>query len=95
MTVLADLWAMLKDSREWKSMAEAAAKVPQLEARIAALEAAKVPGATGVACDHCGSGNLLRVGSRPDPQFKELGIKQASYQCRDCNGLTYETIVPK
>ena len=25
MTVLADLWAMLKDSREWKSMAEAAA----------------------------------------------------------------------
>jgi uncharacterized small protein (DUF1192 family)/DNA-directed RNA polymerase subunit RPC12/RpoP len=35
-------------------------------------------------CDHCGSTQLRRTGSRPDPTFHDLGIKQALYSCLSC-----------
>jgi hypothetical protein len=35
-------------------------------------------------CDHCASTKLKRTGSRPDPTFSDVGIKQALYKCLDC-----------
>ena len=85
MTILADLWQMLKDSREWKENSEAARKVPELERRVALLEQSLggVAGA-GRTCDHCGSYRLRRTGNRPDPTFGDLGVKQAVYACEAC-----------
>lgn len=84
MTILADLWNMIKDSREWKAMAEAARKIPELEARIAALEGNSKAPSSEYVCDHCGSSNLRRTGNRPDPTFGNLGVKQAVFVCEDC-----------
>jgi len=36
-------------------------------------------------CDHCGSSRLKRIGNRPNPTFKDLGVKDAVYQCADCS----------
>ena len=38
----------------------------------------------GYVCDHCGSGSLQRAGSRPDPTFGRLGIKQKLFICNEC-----------
>jgi hypothetical protein len=35
-------------------------------------------------CDHCGSPKLKRIGNRPDPVFRGLGIKQAVFSCLAC-----------
>jgi uncharacterized small protein (DUF1192 family) len=35
-------------------------------------------------CDHCGSVQLRRTGSRRDPNFGDLGIKEALYFCLSC-----------
>jgi DNA-directed RNA polymerase subunit RPC12/RpoP len=35
-------------------------------------------------CDHCGSNQLRRTGSRPDPTFHGVQIKQAVYSCIAC-----------
>jgi regulator of replication initiation timing len=45
-------------------------------------------------CDHCGSPNLKRTGSRPDPTFHAVGVKQAIYKCNACGKESYETIDP-
>jgi DNA-binding MarR family transcriptional regulator/DNA-directed RNA polymerase subunit RPC12/RpoP len=39
----------------------------------------------GHVCDHCGNTRLRRIGSRPDPVFKAVGVKQALYKCLDCS----------
>lgn len=85
MTVLADLWNMVKDSREWKAMSEAARKVPELEARISSLEGKQSSLSPGYVCDHCGSSMLKRIGNRPDPTFGSLGVKQAVFLCESCS----------
>ena len=38
----------------------------------------------GYVCDHCGSPNLKRTGSRPDPTFGALGAKEALFICESC-----------
>lgn len=38
----------------------------------------------GYVCDYCGSLNLRRTGSRPDPTFGVLGIKRKIFVCDDC-----------
>lgn len=38
----------------------------------------------GKVCDHCGSPKLKRTGSRPDPTFGDVGIKQALFSCLEC-----------
>jgi len=38
----------------------------------------------GYVCDHCGNGALKRTGSRPDPTFGVLGIKQKVFSCNSC-----------
>lgn len=43
----------------------------------------------GWRCDGCGSVDLARTGSRPDPTFHELGIKQAAMTCRVCGVVSY------
>lgn len=40
----------------------------------------------GYVCDHCGSSNLKRTGSRPDRTFGALGAKQAVFRCNECGG---------
>lgn len=42
----------------------------------------------GLRCDACGSVDLARTGSRPDPTFKALGIKQALMTCRVCRHVS-------
>lgn len=39
---------------------------------------------SGYVCDHCGSPQLKRAGSRRDPTFGELGIKVAVFCCLAC-----------
>ena len=38
----------------------------------------------GYVCDHCASSSLTRIGSRPDPTFGDLGIKQKMFSCDEC-----------
>ncbi len=38
----------------------------------------------GYVCDHCGSSNLKRTGSRSDPTFGDLGVKQKLFICNKC-----------
>lgn len=45
----------------------------------------------GWRCDACGAVDLARTGSRPDPTFKALGIKQAAMTCRLCGAVSYFT----
>lgn len=35
-------------------------------------------------CHHCGSQRLKRTGSRPNPMFHEVGIRDVLYTCDDC-----------
>ena len=42
----------------------------------------------GWRCDGCGSVDLARTGSRPDPTFRALGIKQALMTCRGCGQVS-------
>lgn len=42
----------------------------------------------GLRCDACGSVDLARTGSRPDPTFGEVGIKQAIMTCRVCQHVS-------
>lgn len=85
MTVVSDVWNILKDRSEWKAMNEAIAKIPALEARIAALEAKLGSQASGYVCDHCGSPALTRIGNRPDPTFGTVGVKQEVFRCEACS----------
>jgi hypothetical protein len=38
----------------------------------------------GYVCDHCGSPDLKRTGSKLDPIFGDLGAKQALFTCNAC-----------
>jgi len=91
MTVIADLWNLIKDSREWKAMTEAMRKIPELEARIAELERRTSQTSCEYVCDHCGSPELKRTGSRPDPTFGPLGVKQAVFVCNSCGKESFFT----
>ena len=49
----------------------------------------------GFCCDACGSPSVKRTGSRPDPTFGPLGIKQALFTCADCGAVSAFTLEPK
>jgi ElaB/YqjD/DUF883 family membrane-anchored ribosome-binding protein len=49
---------------------------------------------SGWRCDACGSVDLARTGSRPDPTFGDLGIKQALMTCRPCGHVSAFTLDP-
>jgi hypothetical protein len=67
-----------------------AAQVHDLQLEVSQLKAKYEPHANpkGHACDACGSHRLRRSGSRPDPTFSGLGIKQALYTCLDCGTVS-------
>lgn len=46
----------------------------------------------GWCCDNCGSVDLARTGSRPDPTFGVMGIKQALMTCRVCQHVSGFTL---
>lgn len=48
----------------------------------------------GWRCDACGGVDLARTGSRPDPTFAALGIKQALMTCRPCGHVSAFTVDP-
>lgn len=45
-------------------------------------------------CDSCGSVDLARTGSRLDPVFGDVGIKQALMTCRLCGAVSSFTDAP-
>ena len=45
----------------------------------------------GYICDHCASPSLKRTGSRPDPMFGEVGIKQKVFICNECDKESFFT----
>lgn len=45
-------------------------------------------------CDACGSVDMARTGSRADPTFAALGIKQAIMTCRPCGHVSAFTEDP-
>jgi uncharacterized protein with PIN domain len=56
-------------------------KVRQLEEQISKAHNVNPE---GYVCDHCGSPSLKRTGSRPDPTFGDMGIKQKLFTCNTC-----------
>ena len=64
-------------------------KVEELERRIAALETRLANTARSAFCEHCGSGNVERIGSVPHPTFgRALGKKLPKFRCHDCGEET-------
>lgn len=89
MTLLKDVWDMIKDRAEWKELQAAARKVPDLERRISALEARMPSAVADAVCQHCGSSDIRRTGTRPAPgPFAKLGLKEAVFLCTACGGET-------
>lgn len=90
MSLLKDAWDIIKDRAEWKETQALAAKVPELEKRIASLEERLGGNPSGDVCEHCGSTNLRRTGTRPSPGiFAKVGLKEAIFVCEDCGGNTF------
>ena len=56
-------------------------KIRQLEKQISIIHNSNPD---GYVCDHCASPSLTRKGSRPDPTFGDLGIKQKIFSCDAC-----------
>ncbi|MFH0995769.1 MAG: hypothetical protein V1844_09775 [Pseudomonadota bacterium] len=84
MTIVADIWNMIEDNKKWQTLKETVERIPELEARITALEKRLSGGAAEYVCDHCGSPSLKRTGSRPDPTFGVVGVKQLIFLCEEC-----------
>lgn len=40
------------------------------------------------ACGHCGSKQIKQTGSKPNPTFGDLGVKDAIFHCEDCEEET-------
>lgn len=56
-------------------------KVGQLEEKLSKVHNSN---SDGYVCDHCGSSSLTRTGSRSDPTFGVLGVKQKLFSCDVC-----------
>lgn len=63
-------------------IADLEAENSKLQGQVRSLNGSSNP--SGYVCDHCGSPDLKRTGSRPDPTFGDLGIKQALFECNSC-----------
>ncbi len=70
------------------NLAQAEDEVRQLNKKISIIHN---DNSDGYVCDYCGSANLNRTGSRPDPTFGEVGIKQKKFTCNECNKNSYFT----
>lgn len=63
------------------NLGEAKEKIRKLEKQISDIHNINP---NGYVCDHCGSSSLKRTGSRSDPTFGELGVKQKIFTCNEC-----------
>lgn len=81
--LLSDLIALMDRWKDWKDVKAAAEKVPQLEARIAALES-RLSRTPGEACPKCGELTFRVESTRPDPTFGELGVSRRTMRCGEC-----------
>ena len=71
----------IENARLNEALANANEKLAKLECELRELKT----GAFGTyVCDHCGSPDLARTGSRPDPTFGVVGIKQKVFSCNKC-----------
>lgn len=63
-------------------------KLETAESELATLKSAAIQlqntNPDGYVCDDSGSPNLRRAGSRPDPTFGVLGVKQQVFLCEAC-----------
>ena len=74
-----------KNERLHADLCEAQDRARKLEKELQTLKSGQ---ADGVVCDTCGSASVKRTGSRPDPTFGKLGVKQGLFTCVDCGHVT-------
>lgn len=74
----------LKNQAQASELQQLRSQVASLQAQFGSFQSAH----SKFVCDHCGSHAIVRVGSRPDPTFGDLGVKVAVYRCSSCNGET-------
>ena len=63
------------------NLQQAKQKIRNLEEQLSKIH---ISNPDGYVCDHCGNPSLTRTGSRPDPTFGDLGIKQKLFSCDAC-----------
>lgn len=79
-----DLLASLKKLVEWQRVVAAADKVPELERRIAALEARTPVASPFPTCGRCGVGRWQKQGAKPNAMFGDLGGLDVTWACSSC-----------
>ncbi len=84
MSLLSDVLSALDRWDEWKAMRAAPECVTDLERRVKALEDELRDSSDGNCCEHCGSRNIRRTGSRVrnDPMGM-LGARETRYECQE------------
>ncbi len=89
MLTINELIKLLEKAPLWKRHAPLPDKVAELECRVAALETHLADRTSGAYCEHCGSGNVKRIGAVPDPAFGDVfGDKLPKYRCENCEQET-------
>ena len=89
MSITKDIMDFMIGWAEWKAVKAEAAKIPQIERRLAALEARLQTGG-GPTCAACGSSSLTRTGTRKSPgPFGALGAQEARFTCAICGAETF------
>ena len=73
-----------KNSSQESELQQLRSQVQSLHAQLQSLQSAH----GNFVCDHCGSSSIVRVGSRPDPVFGQLGAKVSVYRCSACSAET-------
>lgn len=83
-----------KENHEYENQAlqlnlqNAEQKIRQLEEQISKIYNSNPD---GYVCDHCANPSLTRTGSRPDPTFGDLGVKQKIFTCDSCGKESFFT----
>jgi len=91
---LSDLIGLLDRWAVWKEMKANADKVPQLERRIAALEA-RLQRAPGEACPRCGAYEFRVIKSERDQVLGRLGGMRQHLECKECGFKDEKLVTPK
>lgn len=91
---LSDIKGILDHWAVWREMRENAAKVPDLEARIAALEE-RLNKAPGQACPSCGALEFRTEKTEPHATLGDLGAKNRHLKCAACGYSEVKLETPK
>lgn len=87
---VSDIVAAVMKAGEWTRIVELAERVPELEKRIAALEARDGIGKLKFSCSVCGSAASV-VAERPDRHFGSTGLKTLDIVCNNPQCQTKST----